>query len=221
MTEIKKLIVFAALAALILPACAGPEKAEPVRETRSGFRDVSWGMTPAQVETVETDLGEPEEKTPDSLTYSGELLGEMGAKIVFHFQEGGLVRGTYRLAGDLGVDQVDALRFILGKKYGIPVNSGRSEGMAQTTWRTPGTEIDLLIRGSGLENYRPGAIAETGPVEISSIDINYYDRDYFKKSSARIAKEEKQEKETDRAYHRYVGPWVELYPDYYAYDREF
>ena len=208
-------------AGLILGGCAaGPSEKGPGAGGYN-FRDTRWGMSPVEVEAAEAALAPPVKTTPESLLYRGTVMEKIPVEIAYHFKGGQLVRGTYFFRDDLNTGKYSMFFYILAKKYGDPVNSGRTEEIAQATWEAGPTEIDILARGKNFTDYRPGQGTSDAGVKVDSIDINYYDRSWFRKSAKRIEKEEKEDAETSRVYHRYIGDWVELFPDYYTYDKTF
>ena len=221
MVKSTQTLLFITAAGLILTGCASRPPKKGSDQRGYNFRDTRWGMTPAQVE--ETESGDLLSKSsgPDKLTYTDRLMEKIPVEIAYHFKGGKLVRGSYLLRDDLSPAEYSMFFYILAKKYGDPVNSGRTEDMAEATWEAGPTEIDILARGENFTDFRPGKGKANAGVTVDSITINYYDRSWFKKSAERIAKEEKEDKETSQTYHRYLGSWVELYPDYYVYDDAF
>ena len=223
MIKVIQILIVIITAGLILTGCASgpPPESDGGERGVDNFRDASWGMTPAQVE--ETESGEllSGAGAPDTIAYSDRLMEKIPVEIEYHFKDGRLVRGTYIFRNDLSPAEYSMFLYILARKYGNPVNTGKTKEMAEITWLAGPTEIDLLARGENLNAYRPGKGEDNSAVRIDSIHINYYDRSWFKKSAEKIARAEKEDKEAEETYHRYVGSWVELYPDYYAYDEAF
>ena len=211
-----------AAAGLIMAGCASAPPDSREEGAGAGiynFQQAFWGMSRNRVAETVSDSFELVESKPQLLSYKGKLKGKIPVRIEYHFRDGRLIRGSYLFNDNPGQAEYSLIQYTLTKKYGAPVNIGRTESMAEATWEAGPTEIDILARGAHLKDYRPGKIDDT--IQIDSIALNYYDRAPYRKEAEAMAKEEKEDRESSELYQRYIGDWVELYPDYYAYDDVF
>ncbi|MFH1037713.1 MAG: hypothetical protein V1789_03470 [PVC group bacterium] len=216
-----ELWVVAGIVLLVL-GCASSEKSSPAGEggknvEKSPFRNTQWGMSREQVEKAEKTAVAVISPKADELVYDGTLLGKIPVRITYHFQDGRLRRGTYRVTDPGSIMEYTIFRLVLGRKYGKPFNEARTPDLVQMSWLTPETEVDLLGEGTNLDRYSlqtPGASQE---IKLSFIKINYYDRRWFGHSVEETEKAEADVDESEKLYRQLIGDWVEIYPSYRDY----
>ena len=182
-----------------------------------GFRNACWGMGRAQVRAVEKSAIPVPRSPEDKLIYEGRLLGKIKVEIIYHFEDGKLKRGTYRVTDPGGIMEYTIFRILLSEKYGKPYTVAGITTMAESSWLTPETEIDLLAEGTGLERYKLDKPEASRSIALASLEINYYDRSWFARGIERTVKEESRIDESEKLYQKLIGDWVEIYPSYRNY----
>jgi|GEM_PF-1217607 len=210
-------IVFFWITSLLFLGCASDRQPATPADKTGNFRRACWGMDRVQVEAVEKSAL-PAARSPESqLIYEGKLLGKIKVEIIYHFEDGKLKRGTYRVTEPGGIMEYTIFRILLNKKYGKPYSIDRIMTMAESSWLTPETEIDLWAEGTGLDRYDLSKPEDSLSIALNSLEINYYDRNWFAHDIKRTVKEESRINESEQMYQKLIGDWVEIYPSYRGY----
>lgn len=211
-------IVILGSVSLLFWGCASDRQpvtpADKAGEGGGGFRATSWGMDMEEVKAVEKKGTLVPGSPADELIYNDTLLGKITVRITYHFKDGQLRRGTYRLTAPRSIMEYTIFRIILSRKYGLPYQDAWTPTMAETIWLTPETEIDLLAEGSELKRYSLEDPESSRSISLSALKINYYDRVWFGHSIEQTEKEEAEDHETQTFYQKLIGDWVEIYPSY-------
>ncbi len=207
-----------AVTVLVLFGCAGMEKSSsPPPPPGGDFRGASWGMGMDEVEETLAANLEIVSRAPDELVVRDTLLKRFPAEAGYHFTDGRLRRGSYRVAEAGKVIDYTIFRIVIGRKYGPAHNQSAAPETIEAVWLTPRTEIDLTGSGEDLENYdflHPGP-ARDG--ELDRIEINYYDRAWFTRDLERSEKTEAAIGESEDLYRKLIGDWVQVFPSYRDY----
>ncbi len=98
----------------------------PALSPAADFRDVKWGMTPAQVKNIEQE--KLIESDPDLLYYNAKV-GGLKAYVVYQFLANKLVEGVYSFTEthsnkNFYIDDYKNIKSLLIKKYGKPQIDG-------------------------------------------------------------------------------------------------
>ena len=202
---------------LLLLGCASDRQPATPADRGGDFRSACWSMDQAQVRAVEKGAIPVPQSPEDKLIYKGRLLGKIKVEIIYHFEDGKLRRGTYRVTEPGGIMEYTIFRILLSEKYGKPYTVAGITTMAESSWLTPETEIDLLAEGEGLERYKLDEPEASRSIALASLKINYYDRIWFARSIKRTVKAESQEDESQKMYQQLIGDWVQVYPSYRDY----
>ncbi len=218
----KNALCFFTLVSLFVLGCASSDKSPPAAPGEKArddtpFRNARWGMSMEQVEQAEKKGVAQISPEADELVYEASLLGKVPVRIVYHFQDGKLRRGTYQVEHPGSIMEYTIFRLVLGRKYGKPFNEARTPQMVQMSWRTPESEIDLLGDGKNLERYSLQKPEASQKIELASIRANYYDRRWFGHSVEETEKAEGNVDESEKLYQQLFGDWVEIYPSYRDY----
>ncbi|GAH68180.1 unnamed protein product, partial [marine sediment metagenome] len=97
---------------MLLLGCASDR--QPVTQTDKagggggGFRAASWGMNMEEVKEVEKKGTIIPGSPTDELIYKDTLLGKIPARVTYHFKNGQLRRGTYRLTDPRSKGRIQA-----------------------------------------------------------------------------------------------------------------
>jgi len=145
---------------------------------KPNFREVSWGMTKAQVKAIEKGRSRGEQRSDDGLNflaYEGKA-GGLDCLVGYYFAENQLIQGSYifiekHANRTMFIDDFRTTKKALTQKYGKPMedktywqddlykDDASDWGMAvavghlqfETIWDTPQTEIRLRLTG---DNYK-------------------------------------------------------------------
>jgi len=209
-----------AFATLLLFGCASGERtptADAGPPPEGDFRGAVWGMGMEEVEGSLEDPAAIISRTPDELVCRDTLLQKFSAEAVYHFADGKLRRGGYRVSGPGGIIEYTIFRLVLARKYGPVHSETAAPDIIEAVWLTPRTEIDLSGTGVGLEKYSFLHPERSRGCELAKIEINYYDRGWFDRDRKRTAKEEASVRESENLYQKLIGDWVQVYPSYRTY----
>ncbi len=210
-------MVSLAATVLVLLGCAGRQGSTPPPPPEGDFRGAAWGMGIDEIEQSLKAHSEVVSRSADELVVRDTLLNRFPAEVGYHFTDGRFRRGSYRVAAVGKVIDYTIFRIVLGRKYG-PVHSAVAvPEEVEAVWLTPRTEIDLAGKGSGLGGYAFLHPERSRDGELSRIEINYYDRDWFARDLERTEKTEAAIGESEDLYRKLIGDWVQVFPSYRDY----
>ena len=183
-------------------------------ERKPGFRQASWGMTPAEVKKTETRAEAVPGSPPSELWYSDSLIGAYPARVLYVFAQGKLVRGAYLLGGPRRPTDYDYLQNLLIAKYGPPadVSPLNPFGERETTWEAGATEISLLEKRDGNGAGGPGEDRRENARPATSLEINYYGVAGARKDAARYRRTAAADRLTDAVIREVIEDWHEVAP---------
>ena len=170
-----------------------------------------------EVEGTLEDAGAVISRSPDELVCRDTLLKKFPAEAVYHFTDGELRRGAYRVGGPESIIEYTIFRLVLARKYGPVHSEAAAPEVIEAVWLTPRTEIDLAGSGSGLEGYAFLYPERGRSGRLAKIEVNYYDRGWFARDRKRTAREEASARESEDLYRKLIGDWVRVYPSYRDY----
>ena len=208
------------LTVLFLFGCAAGEgirtRKTPPPE-RGDFRGKVWGMEQEAVAAMIPDDTYVIASTPDSLVIRDLVLDKYSAEATYHFSDGRLNRGSYRIDDPEGVIDYTIFRMVLEGAYGPVYSEVAAPEIIETVWLTPRTEIDLSGAGRDLEGYTFLHPEESRGAVLDRIKVNYYDREYFARERKKTVRAEASIGESEELYQKLIGDWVQVYPDYRSY----
>ncbi len=203
---------------LLLIGCAGGRRAAaPPPPPGGDFRGAAWGMEMEEVLGTLEDTAAVVSRAPEELVVRDTLLKRFPAEAGYHFTGGKLRRGSYRIAAAGKVIEYTIFRIVLGRKYGPAHSEAAVPEEVEAVWLTPRSEIDLAGKGRGLGGYAFLHPERSRDGELTEVEINYYDREWFARDRRRSEKTEASIGESEDLYRKLIGNWVQVFPSYRDY----
>ncbi len=208
------------LTVICLSGCAAGERTR-ISDTpppeRGDFRGMVWGMEQEAVAAMIPGDTYVVSCTPDRLVIRERILDRFVAEAAYHFSDGRLNRGSYRVGDPEGVIDYTIFRMVLEGAYGPVYSEVAAPEIVETVWLTPRTEIDLSGSGRDLEGYTFLHPEGSRGARLDRIKVNYYDREYFARERKKTVRAEAALAESEELYQKLIGDWVQVYPDYRSY----